>query len=591
MLKSLNKCRNGSSKGQILAIVLCFLALVGVMVAALLNLTGNGMKIGNRYAERSRLYYAADAGIEDALWKSDHEGYSFEEGDYDTELEYSLPGTINGKSVTVNVTQVWPLSGLESDEYGTAIYDSLTITGGIVAAAEGKFKIQMTYDGSEGDLPVDKVAVWLPSGYEYVPGSSKWSDSIEEVDPVITNERSGKVLTWNFDPPIDFNDLPVAVPGGGFTPGTEYPAIRRLYFQVTPVDETVRGSLPWIRTINTDLYLAWESGAALYHIISTAADNVTGQNYSLECGTYLSQGAGFGEGGFQVRGNYAAIGNSLMEDNIIVYDRWGNRDYFRDTLLTSCNATLPALPADAQIVRAYLYWSAWWDIEDADKEVFLQIDGGNCTDITASKWSTLPAAGHYSYSSFSDVTDLVSAIDSGIDHTFTVGNVSGLTGDHWSYAGWSMVVFYSSIEEDARQFFVYDQFLFAAGFDHHYFDIEGFEAPDDAEVSLTCFVGEGDDWRTGDYLQFNGAYLYGGVNPKYNVWNGLSSGLGGESIEGVDIDTFDASDYLEPHATTAGIHLYAGQDSWDLIYIILAFKSEFGGLSPNAIGIISYSSN
>ena len=585
MRKILNNLKNGSSEGQILALVLCFLAIAGVTVTALLNLTGTGMKIGNRYEQRSKLYYAADAGIEDALWKSDHDGYSFTEGDYDTHLDYGLSTPVNGKSVNVDVEQVWPLDGLESDEYGTGTHNSLTITGGIVAAAEGKYKIQMTYDGSEGSLPVDKVAVWLPSGDNYVPGSSKWSDSIEEADPVITTVRSGKVLTWNFDPAINFDDLPIAGSGGGFTPGTEYPAIRRLYFQLTPVDTTVSGSLPWIRTTNTDLYLAWESGSTLYHITSTATDNVTGQSYNLECSTYLSQGAGFGEGGFQIRGNYAAIGNTLMEDD--VYDHWG----IRDTLLTSSNATLPALPADAQVVQAYLYWSAFWDRNDADKEVTFSIDGGNTTEVTASKWSVLPAVGYYTFSSFADVTDLVSTISNGVDHTFTVANVTGVTGEQRSYAGWSLVVFYSSAEEDARQFFVYDQFLFAAGYDDDYFNIEGFEAPDDAEVTLTCFVGEGDDFLTGDSIRFNGNYLYGGVNPKYNVWNGLSSGLGGESIEGVDIDTFDASAYLAPHATSASIHLHTQQDSWDLIYIILAFKSEYGSMAPNATGIISYSSS
>jgi len=144
--------------------------------------------------------------------------------------------------------------------------------------------------------------------------------------------------------------------------------------------------------------------------------------------------------------------------------------------------------------------------------------------------------------------------------------------------------------------FLYDQFMFAGSGSSHTFDIEGFIAPSEAEAVLTCFVGEGDEhygcphWHTGqDWLKFNGYKLSDAVNPECNVWNGMSSGLGGLFIDGVDIDGFNVSSpIVNPGDNSAQVQLGTGTDNWNLIYILLAFSSEYGGLTPNAAGIISY---
>jgi len=188
------------------------------------------------------------------------------------------------------------------------------------------------------------------------------------------------------------------------------------------------------------------------------------------------------------------------------------------------------------------------------------------------------------------VTDLVKLISSDGNATYTVVGVTGSSDSELSYAGWSMIIIYSNPSEEVHQFFLYDHFLYATGGSSHTFDIAGFEAPEDAEAALTCFVGEGDEHYLYDYIAFNDNYLSGGVNPENNVWNGKSSGLGGEPIDGVDIDTFDVSSpIINPGDTSAEIELTTDIDCWNLIYIILGFRSEFIGLIPNDVGIISYS--
>jgi len=56
-----------------LILVLCFLAIGGLTIANLLALTDTGVTAGKVYDEKIRLQYAADAGLEDILWKMQKE--------------------------------------------------------------------------------------------------------------------------------------------------------------------------------------------------------------------------------------------------------------------------------------------------------------------------------------------------------------------------------------------------------------------------------------------------------------------------------------------------------------------------------------
>jgi hypothetical protein len=248
----------------------------------------------------------------------------------------------------------------------------------------------------------------------------------------------------------------------------------------------------------------------------------------------------------------------------------------------------------------------WSEIDDLQIGVNLYDNGSGeaqCTQVyakvtyqpvfqgvTASKWWLLENdSPNYSYSCFRDVTELVRLINPGGNATYTVLGVAGNTGSEHSYAGWSLVIIYASPSEEAHQFFLYDHFLYATSHSSHTFSIEGFEAPADAEAALTCFVGEGDDHYDGDYLQFNDYYMSDAINPEDDVWNGKSSGLGGELIDGVDIDTFDVSSpIINWGDTSAEVTLTTDIDCWNLVYVILAFRSELGGLTPNSTGILSY---
>jgi hypothetical protein len=280
--------------------------------------------------------------------------------------------------------------------------------------------------------------------------------------------------------------------------------------------------------------------------------------------------------------------------------------------------------------------------------------GGNITEVTADSWQVSPSTGAsslegtWSYCCFADVTSLVkgaieaeeietngaatyilshsSAVinqhrpetdyyyfdfyDSGDATGYPLGSAALGTPassesdlrDQSAYAGWSLVIIYSSPETKGHQLYLYDiespGFLFTntwireAGIANPDFDgdgepgglISGFLVPEPVEgediaAKLTVFVGEGDSFIDEDEMWVNNQVMANDESPSDNVWNSESPGL---AVPGVDIDTF----YIEwddgiinPADTSAQVDLPArshgsGSDGFNLVYIILSFRSD-----------------
>jgi hypothetical protein len=289
----------------------------------------------------------------------------------------------------------------------------------------------------------------------------------------------------------------------------------------------------------------------------------------------------------------------------------------------------------------------------ADTEVRFEIDGeqvyleddeyGNPTvpakgdeSIFANSWKVQDILdtpeNDYSYCCKVDVTPLVQEYTDGHGNaTYTVGDVEGTVNSEWSYAGWSLIIIYSSPETQRHQLYLFD----LGTDDFRYikphttgvsFPISGFLVPDpitdpdtgeiieETAATITCFVGDGDDFYSGDFIAINApeglegyqipnSYkLWDGITlsaPSWpprmpnnettpnNVWNGRSEGFGGSFIDGVDIDTFHvpwgdppSEGLLKPGDSSATIVLNfadpnpAYAELINFIYIIIAFRSE-----------------
>jgi hypothetical protein len=243
-------------------------------------------------------------------------------------------------------------------------------------------------------------------------------------------------------------------------------------------------------------------------------------------------------------------------------------------------------------------------------QVYLDGDGNPHTgtsDVTADDSHVLgfTVRGEYAYACKADVTKLVKAYAEMVedayenDHRtgnadYTVGDVQADVDQQRSYAGWSLVIIYSSPKTAGHMLYLYDTPAFNTGYKDLDFDADGQPGGDISDfivperigteenaATLTCFVGEGDLGITGDYLAFNGTKLWDGTTTSgnsesspNNVWNSTSIDM---SEDGVDVDTFTVtwdSYLLEPGDTEAHIGIWTNNDNWMLVYIILSLRSE-----------------
>ena len=245
----------------------------------------------------------------------------------------------------------------------------------------------------------------------------------------------------------------------------------------------------------------------------------------------------------------------------------------------------------------------------------------NGEQITTDKWQIEPtpdsgAPDSWSYSCFYDATSLVQGwiedpldgIDIGTDGsgTYVLGHwpedgaevynlydedtgllvattgyplatppQSHTTRYQWSYAGWSLMLIYTSPETEGHYLYLFDEFRYVGLDTTLSFNVSGFLAPDSTTGShLTYFVGEGDNHYDRDYILFNGFRLSDAINPSNNVFNSYSNDLDNPYLSGIDVDTFDTSAYIHSGDSEAEVVLDNGEEIYNLIYIILSFRSE-----------------
>ena len=132
-MKSVMKNLVRDEKGAALILALIVLLIGGLISAALLNHMGSGILAGEVHERRTAELYAADAGVEDAIWKLQHGETPVCPGSPEV---WSYPiSDINGKNVTVYIeydlaVNMYKLTSVSItdgvDDSGIAAIDSST---------------------------------------------------------------------------------------------------------------------------------------------------------------------------------------------------------------------------------------------------------------------------------------------------------------------------------------------------------------------------------------------------------------------------------------------------------------------------------
>ncbi len=180
--------------GQALPIVLAMLAVGSLLIVPLLNFVSTSLNAGETVERKIEGLYAADAGVEDALWRLKYNKpasfpYSYELAD------------VNGMSVSVVIGEVTSLSGVELEDSGEHV-DWLEVTKS-VSYNDGLgiyFYTLYVTNKCSANVKIERIMIVLPRDVEYVDSSTGGDFTTD--DPAVSgNPTTGITLDWEFSPP------------------------------------------------------------------------------------------------------------------------------------------------------------------------------------------------------------------------------------------------------------------------------------------------------------------------------------------------------------------------------------------------------
>jgi len=199
-------------RGQALVLTIILLLLGSLIIAPLLGFMSTGLIVGQVFEKKTEGLYAADAGVEDAIWKIMN--------DPPASYPYSYPDplTVNGMSVNITIDAVTTFYTLdvgsgqghnewfevESERVQLPYYDADE------DAYIHEWQLSLT-NKTNSEESVEKVIIGYPNELSYlsgltdedIDGLKNQNNSFEDFDDPLdsTYLTNVTVLTWEFNPP------------------------------------------------------------------------------------------------------------------------------------------------------------------------------------------------------------------------------------------------------------------------------------------------------------------------------------------------------------------------------------------------------
>ena len=275
---------------------------------------------------------------------------------------------------------------------------------------------------------------------------------------------------------------------------------------------------------------------------------------------------------FNGRFDFTFVGNTLnlAENNTVTT--------CTELIAASSSADLNLSP-DQQLYKAYLYWAG---SGTGDNQVTL-----NSTTVIASRvLSAINSNTGLSYfSAFAEVTPLVAATGNGaytlsdLDISATLLNEPGYCDYRTNFAGWTLVLVYSSPLLPINQVNLYDGLQSIPTAIN--ITLDNLNVVDSVGAKIGFVAWEGDrGLAVNESLRINGTVLSNPpLNPANNAFNGTNSITNSTTLHNMDLDIYSIQNSIQIGDTSALIQLTSGQDVVLMNVILTTFNSQL----PDAV--------
>ena len=259
MLRALKQMISGE-KGQALPAVLALLVIGGLVITPSLNHTAASLNSSRIIGESMNAVYAAESGVEDALWTLSNGGSP------SAQLSENINQMAVGMQTEEKGTYTLYLGEMiqpgEHDEY-------LDIDAEIVwddDAEAYKYTVTVTWLPNPGApvIHLTEVGARLPPGYSYETGSAAlFAENLSTDEPDETVDGVGAyLLNWEFDTP-----LPSV---------SESEPVKTQTFYITG-EGSQEGHYAWVVASRTDIGAVGEITGTSYRITTAASHPGSGE--------------------------------------------------------------------------------------------------------------------------------------------------------------------------------------------------------------------------------------------------------------------------------------------------------------------------
>jgi len=268
VIKWLFKNKRGEI-GQVLPIVLVTMVLGSLLIVPSLNYVSTSLKASEMIEENLEGLYAAEAGVEDALWKLNY--------DKPSSFPHSYQLTnINGMTVSVVIDETTTVAGKDIGSSGT--HDEYLEVTKSVDYEDGiyDYTLQFSNNGT-GNVKIEMVLVDFPPHLEYVEGSTA-GDLFGDDPTVVGDADTGITLYWDLLPPYP------TIPEGEMRVHT---------FQLTGPEgvDNAEGHA-CVRATRQDVGTVWDVESRPYSIIAEAKDATATVVATVRAGVWEGDASG-----------------------------------------------------------------------------------------------------------------------------------------------------------------------------------------------------------------------------------------------------------------------------------------------------------